>query len=103
MKLRTILLLVIFALFGGYSFWLLFDIGYFAIWQAGFTSPAAVQILLDLVVSCLIISSWMIGDAKARGINVKPWLVAVLATGSIAILIYLIIREFSKKPVPQRA
>lgn len=103
MNLRGILLIAILALFGGYSSWLLFDIGYFGIWQAGISSLGAIQILADLVIACLIISSWMIGDAKARGINVVPWLVGVLTTGTIAILAYLIVREFSKKSVPQHA
>ena len=103
MNLRSILLIAIFVVFGSYSTWLLFDIGYFGIWQAGFTSPAAIQILADLLIACLLISSWMIGDARARGINVAPWLVGVLTTGTIAILAYLIVRLFSKNKAPQTA
>ena len=98
MNLRTFFLITVFALFTGYSTWLLLDVGYFAIWQAGLASTSALQILMDLVIACLIISSWMIGDARARGITVWPWLLAVLTTGSIAILLYLIVREYSKKP-----
>lgn len=101
MNLRSILLIAVLAIFGSYSTWLLFDIGYFAIWQAGVSSSGAIQILADLVIACVIISSWMIGDAKERGINVAPWLAGVLTTGTIAILAYLIVREFSKKSVPQ--
>ncbi len=103
MNLRFVLLIVIFALFGGYTFWLLFEVGYIAIWQAGFASPASLQILLDLVIACLIICSWMIGDAKARGLTIWPWILAVVTTGTIAILVYLIVREFNKKSRLQTA
>ena len=100
---RLILLIAILTLFGGYSLWLLLDVGYFAIWQAGFTSPSSLQILMDLVVACLIISSWMIGDARARGVMVWPWIVAVVATGTLAILLYLIVREYAKAPSAKTA
>lgn len=101
MSVRGVLLITVFMLFAGYSGWLLLDVGYFAIWQAGFESPASLQILMDLVIACLVISSWMIGDARARGVVVWPWLAAVLATGTLAILVYLIVREFSKQSVAQ--
>ncbi|MDM7860349.1 DUF2834 domain-containing protein [Alteromonas sp. ASW11-36] len=103
MNVRLILLLVTLALFGAYSGWLLLDVGYIAIWQAGFANPSSLQILIDLVIACLIITSWMIGDAKARGITVWPWIVAVLTTGTLAILVYLVVRELAKKPKLQTA
>lgn len=103
MNTRLVLLIAILALFGSYSMWLLVDVGYFGIWQAGFTSASALQILLDLGIACLIISSWMIGDAKARNVVVWPWLIAVVTTGTLAILVYLITREFAKKQTPQLA
>lgn len=101
MNLRTILLIVLFTAFAGYSSWLLMDVGYFAIWAAGFENPSALQILMDLVIACLVISGWMIGDAKNRGVTVWPWLISVAATGTLAILVYLIAREFDKARVPQ--
>ncbi|MCC2615915.1 hypothetical protein LJ739_06650 [Aestuariibacter halophilus] len=100
---RVVLLSVVLALFGGYSVWLMMEVGYVAIWQAGFTSPAALQILMDLAIACVIISSWMIGDARARGITVWPWLVAVLTTGTLAILVYLLVREFAQKALAKPA
>ena len=103
MNIRLILLTVTFALFGAYSLWLLLDVGYIAIWQAGFASASSFQILMDLVIACLIVSSWMIGDAKARGVTVWPWILAVVTTGTLAILVYLIVRELAKKPMSQLA
>jgi hypothetical protein len=86
-------ILISFSLF---SSWVMWQVGYVGIWQAGLVSSASVQILVDLVICCLIISSWMIGDARARGISPYPWLIAVLTTGSLAILVYLIFREHQK-------
>lgn len=103
MNLRISLLTLLLVLFGGFSTWVLLQEGYFGIWAAGFTSPGALQILLDLVVACLVFCSWMLADARSRGINPVPWLVAIATTGSIAILIYLLNREWRKKAVLQGA
>lgn len=77
-----------------FSVWVMWDIGYMGIWQAGFTDSGSLQILLDLAICCMIFISWMIGDAKARGVNPAPWIVATLAMGSIAPLAYLLVREY---------
>lgn len=102
MNLRVVLLFLTLLIFGGYSVWVLIQEGYMGIWLSGFASPVALQILLDLVVSCLVFSSWMIADAKSRAMNPVPWLIAIAATGSIAILVYLLCREWDKKPEVQR-
>ncbi|BDX05640.1 hypothetical protein [Planctobacterium marinum] len=96
MNMRIILLGMILAAFTGFSLWVLLDVGYFGIWAAGFESAGTMQILFDLVISCLVFSCWMLADAKARKVNPWPWLLAILATGSIAILVYLLVREIQK-------
>lgn len=103
MSLRVLLLLLALVLFGGYSVWALLQVGYIGIWASGFASPGTLQILIDLVISCLVFSSWMIADAKSRGVNSAPWLIAILTTGSIAILVYLLFREMAKKRELQSA
>jgi len=97
MNTRVIALTTALAAFGGYSLWLLFEVGYVAIWQAGIASTAAFQILADLIIACLIIGTWMITDARKRGVVVWPWIIGVFATGTIAILAYLLVRECAKK------
>ena len=80
--------------FSAFSAWVMWEIGYLGVWQAGFVSSGSLQILLDLVIGCFLICSWMIGDAKARGLNPIPWVIAVGLTGTIAALAYLLVREY---------
>lgn len=77
-----------------FSTWVMWDIGYLGIWQAGFESSGSLQILIDLGIGCLLICSWIIGDAKARGVSSAPWIVATFAIGTIAPLAYLLVREY---------
>lgn len=97
MSVRKILLwmlLIDFTLFTG---WVLWEVGYLGIWQAGFDSPGGLQILIDLVIMCVLFLSWMIRDAKAKGVNPWPWCVATLFLGSIVPLTYLLVREYRWK------
>ena len=100
MNVKKIGLWTILISFSVFSSWVMLNVGYVGIWQAGLESPASFQILLDLVICCLIISSWINADARSRGINPLPWFVAILTTGSLAILVYLVVREH-KKPTIQ--
>lgn len=95
MKLRKIVLWVLLMDFALFSTWVMWDVGYLGIWQAGFTSAASLQILLDLVIACLLIMVWMYGDARARGVNPWPWIVATLLAGSLAPLAYLLVRVYA--------
>jgi len=98
MTFKQICLWISFISFSIFSSWVMWNIGYMGIWQAGFESSGSLQILLDLAVCCLLICSWIKSDAKNRGINPYPWFVAVLTSGSLAILVYLIVREYQQQP-----
>jgi len=95
---RSALLLAILAAFGLYSVAVMWQVGYLGIWQAGTTSPAALQILLDLVIACLLISSWMLADARARGLAAWPFVLITVAAGSFGPLLYLLYRDFRPQP-----
>lgn len=90
---RFILILGVLAMFGLYSSWVLWTHGYVAIWQAGMANAPALQVLLDLVIACALISAWMVGDARARGLNPWPFVAVTLAAGSFGPLFYLLWRE----------
>jgi len=100
MNVKRMCLWIIFISFSAFSSWVMWKVGYVGIWQAGTESSGSLQILLDLVICCLIICSWIIADARSRGVNPYPWLVAVLSTGSLAILVYLLAREHQKSSSP---
>lgn len=90
---RTFLVLAILLAFGAYSMWVMWHFGYIGIFQAGFANAAALQILLDLVITCTLISVWMIADARAKGLKAWPFVGITLAAGSFGPLLYLLYRE----------
>jgi len=90
---RIFLLVLTLLAFGAYSVYVMWDFGYFGIWRAGIANAAALQILLDLVITCLLIASWMIADARARGLKAWPFVGITLAAGSFGPLLYLLYRE----------
>ncbi len=96
MNSRTFLLILILAGFAALSGYAMYQVGYFGIWQAGFSSWGAMQILADLVIASLLVCIWMVKDARAHGQS--PWLyVAItLAAGSFGPLLYLLRREWGK-------
>ncbi len=85
-------LIVILVFFGGFSTWVMWQVGYSGIWMAGFDNPGSLQILMDLVIACFLICTWIYQDAKRRGHNPYPWLIATFFAGSLAPLFYLILR-----------
>lgn len=93
---RKWILWLVFLDFSAFSFWVLWQVGYFGIWSAGLTDIASMQLLFDLVVSCVLISIWLKNDAAAKGMNPYPWMIAIFLTGSWAVLIYLLVREYRK-------
>lgn len=100
MNLRQLLLGAVLLAFTTFSLLVVGELGYFGLWQAGFASNASLQILLDLCIACGLGGLWLIGDAKQRGVSAWPWLIAVLALGSIGLLAYLFLRERSALPWP---
>lgn len=90
---RMFLLLAVLAAFGAYSGYVMWQFGYFGIWQAGIANPAALQVLLDLVIVCALASIWMIVDARRRGRTAWPFVAITLTAGSFGPLLYLLLRE----------
>lgn len=92
-KLILCFVLLDFALFSTYAMW---EVGYLGIWQAGMASVGAWQVLMDLVIACSLICCWMVVDARQRGVNPWPWVLATFAAGTLAPLLYLLVREYSR-------
>ena len=84
-------LILVALVFGAYTLYAIAQVGYFGIWAAGFSSSGALQVLLDLVIACLLISSWMVNDARATGRNPWPYVLITLAAGSFGPLFYLLL------------
>jgi hypothetical protein len=52
------------------------------------------QMLLDLVIFCSLVLSWLVPDARRRGLAAWPWIGLTLTLGSIGPLGYLVRRGF---------
>ena len=83
-------LIAIFVLFDAYTFYAIYQVGYFGIFEAGMANPG-LQVLFDLVIACGLISWWMVVDARATGRNPWPYLLITLAAGSFGPLLYLLL------------
>ena len=79
--------------FGGFSTWATIQVGYVGLFEAALDNLGAAQVFFDLCVSLLLLSLFLVPDARERGLNVWPWIVATPFMGSIAPLGYLIYRE----------
>ena len=90
---RSLLVFLVLSACGAYSLYVMWDFGYLGIWRAGFANAAALQILLDLVITCGLIAGWMIADARGRGLKAWPFVGITLAAGSFGPLLYLLYRE----------
>ena len=94
---RTFLLFMILLAFGAYSLYAMWQYGYLGIWQAGLANAAALQILIDLVITCMLITGWMIADARGRGLKAWPFIGITLAAGSFGPLLYLLYRDHRRQ------
>ena len=66
--------------------------------EALFTNPWGIQIAVDLCIAATFGIRWMWRDAKERGISPLPWALAVIPTGSLALLAYAVRRSFAEAP-----
>lgn len=64
--------------------------GYVGVFAHQFQNSAGVQVLVDLVIALGLFMVWLWQDARAAGRNPWPWLVLILATGSIGALVYVL-------------
>ncbi len=85
-KLFAIIVLIPFSLLTVYA---VMEVGYLGIFDYHRHSPAGWQVFTDLVIALLLVFVWMIPDARARGRNPWPWVVATLLSGSFGPLLYL--------------
>ena len=95
MRLRRWLLLPALLAFTGVSAWALFEHGYLALWRLPFQDSGTLQMFCDLAVGMLLVSVWMVRDARKRQVRVAPFLVLTVAAGSLGPLLYLLRLEVS--------
>jgi len=89
------LALALFALasFGAFSVYCAFTEGPLGFLPLVTGHEWGLQMFLDIGVSLVIASFWIVPDAKKHGINPWPYLVSCAALGSLSALAYVVHRE----------
>ena len=85
-------LTLILADFVGLTAYAVYYHSYLAFFELHAMNAIQVQILTDLIIALSIFLSWMVPDARARGISPVPYVLLTLTLGSIGALAYLIRR-----------
>lgn len=88
LKTVAILILIPFLALTAYAVW---DVGIIGIPEYHIHSSAGWQVFTDLVIALVLLMFFMVRDAKAKGVNPWPWVIATLFTGSISPLLYFAI------------
>ena len=92
MNIKKIAFALVFADFAALTAYAVITEPLSAMWEAVSTNWWSAQIAIDLCLAVGFASVWLWRDAKARGINPLPWLLAVPLTGSLALLAYALRR-----------
>jgi len=92
MRLRLFAFVAVFASFTLYTAVVVADQGYFGFVELAMTGGWAAQVFIDLCIALILFALWMFPAARAHGIPPWPYVFAVLTTGSIGALAYLIHR-----------
>lgn len=93
-ELAPLLILVVFTLFSAV---VVVRHGYFGFITLALREPWALQMLLDLAIALFLVAGWLRRDARARGIEAWPYIVALPFLGSISPLAYLVHRGLKRR------
>jgi hypothetical protein len=105
MKLQLFSVIAVFVAFTIYTTIVVLDQGYFGFLELAMTGGWAAQVFIDLCIALVLFALWMVPDARERGISAWPYFLAILTTGSVGALAYLVHRtakEASNSPVTGR-
>lgn len=97
MNAKALALLTILVSFVAYTVYVVADNGYLQFVSSAMTDLYTIQITLDLVIALLLVVSWMVVDARKRGVTVWPFIVATCFLGSISPLVYCFFRELRRE------
>ena len=92
MKLRLFSLLAVLAVFTAYTAVIVINHGYTGFLELPEQGGWAAQVFIDLCVALILFVVWMVPDARERGLPSLPYVLAILTTGSIGALAYLLHR-----------
>ena len=90
-------LALVLAGFGAISAWALAEHGYLGLIETVLSTPAGIQVGLDLVIADTLVLIWMAQDAKARELPFWRYAAVTLFLGTCGPLAYLIHRELRER------
>jgi hypothetical protein len=94
MSTRFVLFAAALVVFTAYTGVIVAEHGYFGFLALAWYDAWAGQMLIDLAIALALFASWLISDARERGIAAWPYLFLIGATGSIGALAYLAHRTY---------
>ena len=99
MKLRLFSVLTVFVAFTIYTAIVVANHGYTGFLELALTGGWGAQVFIDLCIALVLFTIWMVGDARDHGITVWPYFLAILTTGSVGALAYLVHRTAKEQSV----
>ena len=84
-----IALFVVIALFGGFTVWVVSQVGYLGFFRSLLSTAVGWQAFTDLCISLVLFTIWMSRDAKEAGRSPWIYLLITLFLGSLGPLLYL--------------
>ncbi len=100
---RVALILLVLVPFSIFTTELVVTTGYLGFIELAEREPWGLQMLLDLGIALSLFVTWMLRDAKERGIPRWPYAIACVLLGSPAALVYMLHREWKGAPSGARA
>ncbi|HWM87201.1 MAG TPA: hypothetical protein VNO33_15225 [Kofleriaceae bacterium] len=70
--------------------------GYLGFLTLAWREPWAMQMLLDLLIALVLFLTWVVRDARSRGLPFWPFAAATLLLGSVGALSYMVARELKR-------
>ena len=89
MNARLVLLIAVLVAFSAHTLAVVAQNGYTGFLALAWADAWGGQMLVDLAIALVLFASWLVEDARARGIAAWPYLLLIGATGSIGALAYL--------------
>jgi hypothetical protein len=94
---RLAALFAVFAVFTGWSLTVVDAEGFGGLFALVARERWAAQLTVDLSISLFVAWSWLRPEARSLGIPAWPYVIGTVALGSIAVLAFLIHREFARR------
>ena len=90
-----------FASFTGFTAWVVLREGLTGFIPLALEHGWGMQMLLDIAISLVVASFWIVSDAKKHGLSPWPFVIACIPLGSIGALAYLVYRALRLRGAPE--